>query len=321
MKKSAILLAITCTLLAGCGVRMSMEDQDVHIESSVGLFNQHTSYFDRYSSEKDETTCKVKGILHQAADDRNGVITYVTAQDGIGSMAITGSMNCTKGGLRLVYMSQDGTETLISDGTERKIDTQIDVAEGEGSICFASNGESSVCEFNIKMEAGNGVTFANIMEKGESTEDIEIPDIPAKPEKPDKIQEEPMSMQLDLESTREDLQEAEESLEDIEDINLDEIENNWPESIRYSGNGAYADPMSVSFEVEEPMTLSVSCITTGGKLRLKIVDNDNFAETVYFDENDPVGTYTVTIDKEGTYKVLIYAKYHKGSVEIKPMAE
>ena len=102
---------------------------------------------------------------------------------------------------------------------------------------------------------------------------------------------------------------------------MDEIEDNWPESIRYSGDGVYADPMSVSFEVEKPMTLSVSCITTGGKLRLKIVDNDNFEETVYFDENDPVGTYTVTIDKEGTYKVLIYAKYHKGSVEITPMAE
>lgn len=289
MKRVTALLVITCMLFSGCGVRISTADEEVNIESSVGLFNQHTSYFDRYSSEKDETTCKVKGILHQAADDRNGVITYVTAQDGIGSMAITGSMNCTKGGLRLVYMSQDGTETLISDGTKRKIDTQIDVAEGEGSICFASNGESSVCEFNIKMEAGNGVTFANIMEEGEST--------------------------------REDLQDAEESLKDIEDINLDEIENNWPESIRYSGNGVYADPMSVSFEVEEPMTLSVSCITTGGKLRLKIVDNDNFAETVYFDENDPVGTYTVTIDKKGTYKVLIYAKYHKGSVEIKPMAE
>lgn len=289
MKRVTALLVITCMLFSGCGVRISTADEEVNIESSVGLFNQHTSYFDRYSSEKDETTCKVKGILHQAADDRNGVITYVTAQDGIGSMAITGSMNCTKGGLRLVYMSQDGTETLISDGTKRKIDTQIDVAEGEGSICFASNGESSVCEFNIKMEAGKGVTFANIMEEGEST--------------------------------REDLQDAEESLKDIEDINLDEIENNWPESIRYSGNSVYADPMSVSFEVEEPMTLSVSCITTGGKLRLKIVDNDNFGETVYFDENDPVGTYTVTIDKKGTYKVLIYAKYHKGSVEIKPMAE
>ena len=240
MKKITVLLIITCMLLSGCGVRMSMADKDVNIVSSAGLFNQHSSYFDRYSAEKDETTCKVKGILHQAANDRNGIITYVTAQDGIGALTVTGNMNCTKGSLQLVYMSQDGTETLIYDGTERKIDAQIDVTEGEGSICFIGNGESSVCEFDIKMEAGSGVTFDSIMEEVES----------------------------------------------IEDFGLDEIEDNWPESIRYSSDGVYADPMSVNF-----------------------------------DENDPKGTYTVDIDKKGTYQVLIYAKYHKGSVEITPMAE
>ncbi|MDE6846512.1 MAG: hypothetical protein K2J99_12220 [Lachnospiraceae bacterium] len=296
MKKITVLLTITCMLLSGCGVKMSMAEQGVNIESSVGLFNQHSSYFDHYSSEKDETICKIKGRLHQAADDRNGIITYVTAQDGIGSMTITGSVNCTKGGLRLVYMSQDGTETLISDGTERNINAQIDVAEGEGSICFVSDGKSSVCEFDIKMEAGEGVTFANIMEEGESTEGIETLDTPTKPERL-------------------------ENLEDIEDVNLDEIEDNWPENICYSGDGVYADPMSVSFEVDKPMTLSVSCITTGGELRLKIVDNNSFGETVYFDESNPAGTYTVDIDKKGTYQVLIYAKYHKGSVEIMPMEE
>lgn len=318
MKKIIALLVITCTFLAGCGVRMSMEDQDVHIESSVGLFNQHSSYFDHYSAEKDETTCKVKGTLHQAADDQNGIITYVTAQDGSGSMTITGSMNCTKGSLQLVYMSPDGTEILVSDGTEKKIDAQIDVAEGEGSVCFSSDGENSVCEFNIKMEAGEGVTFANIMEEGESTEGIEPLD---KPEKPEKFWEEPESVETDLESTKEDLENAEESLEGIEDFELDEIEDNWPENIRYSGDGVYADPMSVSFEVDEPITLSVSCVTTGGELRLKIVTDNNFGETVYFDESDPKGIYTIDIDKKGTYQLLIYAKYHKGSVEITPMAE
>lgn len=80
MKKITVLLVVTCMLLSGCGVRISTADEDVNIESSVGLFNQHSSYFDRYSSEKDETTCKVKGMLHQAANDRNGIITYVTAQ-------------------------------------------------------------------------------------------------------------------------------------------------------------------------------------------------------------------------------------------------
>lgn len=183
MKKITILLVVTCMLLSGCGVRISMADEDVDMESSVGLFNQHSSFYDRYSAKKDETTCKVKGTLHQAADDRNAIITYVTAQDGIGSMTVTGSMNCTKGSLRLVYMAPDGTETLISDGSVRKIDAQIDVAEGEGTIGFVSDGKSSVCEFNIKAEAEGSVTFANIMEEGESSEGIKSLDKPEKPEK------------------------------------------------------------------------------------------------------------------------------------------
>ena len=319
MKKIAILLVVTCVLLSGCGVRISMADEDVDMESSVGLFNQYSSYFDRYSSERDETTCKVKGILHQAADDQNGIITYVAAQDGSGRMTVTGSMNCTKGSLRLVYMAPDGTETLISDGSERKIDAQIDVSEGEGTIGFTSDGKSSVCEFNIKMEAESSVTFANIMEEGESTEGIEPLD---KPEKPEKFWEKEWEgMQTDLESTMAGLENVEDSLEDAEDFDLDEIEDSWPESIRYSGDGVYANPMSVSFEVDEPIALSISCVTTGGKLRLKIVDNNNLGETVYFDENNPKGTYTVDIDKKGTYQVLIYAKYHKGSVEITPVKE
>lgn len=262
----------------------------------------------------------MKGTLHQAADDRNAIITYVTAQDGIGSMTVTGSMNCTKGSVRLVYMAPDGTETLISDGSVRKIDAQIDVAEGEGTIGFASDGKSSVCEFNIKAEAEGSVTFANIMEEEESSEGIEYLD---KPEKPEKLWEEELEgMQIGLEGTRDDFESLEERLEDVEYSGFDEIiEDNWPESIHYNGDGVYADPMSVNFEVDEPMALSVSCLTTGGKLRLKIVDNSNFGEIVYFDKTNPKGTYTVNIDKKGTYKVLIYAKYHKGSVEITPVKE
>ncbi len=289
VKKFVILTVITCLFLSGCGVGISMSNEDVNIESSVGLFNQHASYFDRYSCEKDETTCKIKGTLHQAADDRNGFITYVTTQDSNGSMTVTGSMNCTAGSLQLVYMAPDGTEILISDGAGKKIDAQIDVTEGEGTICFVSDGKSSVCEFNLKLEAGDGVTFASGMEELESIEGISSEEI----KEPDAV----------------------------EDIGLEEIEDNWPESIRYSSDGVYANPMSVSFEVDEPMTLSVSCATRDGELRVKIVDDDSFKETVYFDETDPDGTYTVDLDKKGTYQLLIYAKYHVGRVEITPVKE
>lgn len=72
--------------------------------------------------------------------------------------------------------------------------------------------------------------------------------------------------------------------------------------------------MSTEFQVDEPVTLSVSCATEEGKLRIKIVRDNISEETVYFDETNPDGVYRIKLDKEGTYKVLFYAKAHVGSV-------
>lgn len=328
MKRIIILSLITCMMLTGCRVGISMSDENTDLESSVGIFNVHTSYFDRYSIDKDEDHCKVKGTLHQAADDDNGVITYITAENGDGSVNVTGSIRCTRGNLRLVYTAPDGTETLIAEGTDKKIDAQVNVAEGEGSIGFASDGERAVCDFGIKMETGDGVTFAGIMENDsvEDIEDMEIPEIPEEHEKPEKPEipedmEKSGDMDEDVKNIEVDLDHMD---EDLEDAGLDEIENNWPEGIRYYSNGSSADPMSTGFEVDAPMAVSVSCATRGGKLRLKIVRHGvlgEIGETVYLDETNPDGEYTVELDKKGQYKVLFYAKEHVGSVEIIPENE
>ena len=273
MKKNIVLSIIICMFLSGCGIRVYEADESTDAELSVGIFDVETSYYDRYSMDSDEDSCKVKGTVHQAADDDYGVLTYITAVDG-SSVSVTGSMKCTKGNLRLVYTAPDGTETLIADGTDRKINAQVNVEEGEGSIGFTSDGEGAVCDFGIKMKTDGGATFASIMER-----------------------------------------------ERIEDIGLDEIENNWPESICYYSNGSSANPMSTGFEVDAPMTVSVSCVTRDGKLRLKIVRHGvlgEIGETVYLDETNPDGEYVVELDKKGQYKVLFYAKEHVGSVAIIP---
>lgn len=249
MKKSIVLSIIICVILSGCGIRMSRADESTDEEWSVGIFNESTSFFDRYSMDRDEDSCKVKGTLHQAADDDYGVLTFITAVDGGSSVSVAGSMKCTKGTLRLVYTAPDGTETLIANGTDKKIDAQVDVAEGEGSIGFANDGEGGLGEV---------------------------------------------------------------------------VENNWPESIRYHSNGCSANPMSTGFEVDAPVTLSVSCATRDGKLRLKIVRHSGLGEigeTVYFDETNPNGEYTVELDKEGQYRLLFYAKEHVGSAVIMPVEE
>lgn len=296
MRRIMVLSIITCMVLSGCGVRLSRAGQNTHTESSVGIFNVHTSFFDRYSMDRDEDTCKVKGTLHQAADDDYGALTFITAKDS-GSVSVKGSMKCTRGSLRLVYTAPDGTETLIAEGTDKKIDAQVEVVEGEGSIGFANDGEGAVCDFGIKMKAGGSVKFESIMERDEIEEDLE-----------------------DLE----DVEQIERAA-DLEDGSLDEvIENNWPESIRYHSNGCWANPMSTRFEVDKPVTLSVSCVTRDGKLRLKIVRHSalgEIGETVYFDETNPDGEYTVELDKEGQYKLLFYAKEHVGSAVIMPVEE
>lgn len=120
-------------------------------------------------------------------------------------------------------------------------------------------------------------------------------------------------------TTQEEIEMPEET---IEDAGLDEIiQNNWSESksIRYCGDGVYANPMSTRFQIDAPVTLSVSCATAEGKLRLKIVRMGilgDVGETIYFDETNPDGVYTVELDQKGTYKVLFYVKEHVGSVEM-----
>lgn len=287
MKKITVFTMIACMLLSGCGAGVPAPGKN------AGILNVHTSYFDDYSMDKDENTCKVRGTVHQAADDRNGVITCVTAEGGNGSIAVTGSMECTEGNIRLLYMAPDGTETLIAEGIDGKIDAQVDVAEGEGNICFASDGKSAVCRFDIKMEAGECVRFSGSMEETEGMEETE---------------------------SMEDVEDIGDT-GDIEEIAIEAVEDNWPESILYNSDGIYADPLSVTFEINQPTTLSLDCKTRDGKLRMEIAGAEGSDKETYFDETDPEGIYTVAIDKAGKYQILFYARYHVGSVEITPLAE
>lgn len=186
MKKMTAAAFAMCMLLAGCGVGYSASGENMNAEASIGIFHYNTSYFDRYAVKKNENSCKVQGTLHQAADDQDGsIITYVTGLDETGSMAVTGSMDCTRGNIQLVYTAPDGTQTVIADGADKKIDAMVDVAEGEGSVGFAGDGKSAVCEFHIKMTAADGVTFADIMEEDGGENAKEIEDKPLKPVKPE----------------------------------------------------------------------------------------------------------------------------------------
>lgn len=355
MRKTTILAVVTaavCILISGCGAGITMSGEGFAVEASRGFFNEHSTYFERYSSEREENTCRVRGTIHQAADDQNGELILVTAEGGNGSMAVTGSMKCEKGSIRLIYIAPDGTETPIAEGTARKLDVQVDVAEGEGEITFASDGENSVCTFDIKVEAGENVNFSDSMEEGASTENseyiekpknmknIETPEtmeVPEAMEMPEvmeapEVKEVPegaeaperMKAKPDFTQENDELEKPEKPLNEIdglESIGIEEIEDNWPESIRYHADGLYADPMTVTFQIDDPVTVSLACRTRDGKLRLKLIGPENSEKKVCFDETNPDGTYTVKLDRPGEYQALFYAEHHVGSVEIVPVEE
>ena len=221
------------------------------------------------------------------------------------------------------------------------MDVQVDVAEGEGEIAFASDGESSVCTFDIKVEAGENVNFSGSMEEGESieniedteklknTKSIETPEVMETPEAMEapEVTEAPEAAESperrkarpDFTQENDELEKPEKPLKEIDgldSIGIEEVEDNWPESIRYHADGLYADPMTVTFQINAPVTVSLACRTRDGKLRLKLIGSDNSEKKVCFDETDPDGTYTVKLDRPGEYTALFYAEHHVGSVEI-----
>lgn len=95
------------------------------------------------------------------------------------------------------------------------------------------------------------------------------------------------------------------------------VTDNWPENIVLKDRGMTAWPLLVDFTVEEQMKVSLICTTTGGELHVKIMDEEQ--ENVYFDEEDPRGTYEVSIDEAGICYLAVYARDHRGSVCVEPV--
>lgn len=304
MKKIILALVIVSVFLTGCtSTKSALYAEAGMVAQPKGIFHVDTSYFDQYHAERVGSTYKVSGRIYQGAEDQNGILTFVTVPAIGGCVTVTGNMDCVEGNIRLVYTASDKTEILIAEGSAQEIDVTIDLPEGKGVIGFAGDGESAVCEFIISMKAGEGVA---LKEDGESTTESENREQSVDREETEAVEKTESMEQL----------ERVEQLEDIESLKIKELADNWPESICYHADGLYADPLSTEIEIDTPMTLSVSGVTLDGSLRLEIVNDDT--DEVCFEEKNPDGEYTVTIEKVGTYQVLFYAKEHVGRVDIVP---
>ena len=97
------------------------------------------------------------------------------------------------------------------------------------------------------------------------------------------------------------------------------LTDNWPECIVLEDKGMSSSPLSIAFQVEKPMKIAISCMTTGGSLRVKIVNDGG--QKVYFNEKDPEGDYVIPVDETGTCYMEIYAENHKGSIRIAPVQQ
>ncbi len=108
-------------------------------------------------------------------------------------------------------------------------------------------------------------------------------------------------------------------IEDVENIAFPNVNDNWPESFSLNNKGLYADGMTSTIEIEEPMELVISCVTESGRLDISIVDD---SQNPYFDQSDIVtGEYTADISEAGTYTIILKADNHVGSLTIKPAKE
>ena len=295
------LLVLAGQCLYGCAVVLP-----VGVGSGDGWsIGENTSYFSNYAAKADDRTCKVKGHVNLHITEA-GVMRLTAGKNS--EITVKGKMEDAEGDIRLVYMSSDGTETVISDGGNRKIDEKVAVTEGEGEIYFAGEGG---CDFSLEMKAGESVIFGS-REEGETTSDC--PEI-TEDLTGDMIPDEELDFSGDM-ILDEELGSSGDMILD-EELGFPGVTDNWPESIVLEDSGMTAQPLYVAFKVEEAMKISVSCTTMGGSLRLKIVNED--AQRVYFDEEDPRGSYEVTIDEPGSCCLIVYAREHEGTVSMVPV--
>ncbi len=284
LKTGLLFLPVLC--LEGCAEAIPAGLGD----SSLDGLSERSSCFTYYASACDDGDFQVKGrvYLHET---NAGIVCITAEEDTEGD--VQGSIKNAEGDVQLVFEAQDKTRTVIVDGENREVEEKVAVAEGKSEIYFTGEGS---CEFKLEMTAGDKVSFDDGMEKPE----------------PDSGAEGAEDRERDAGMGLPDL----DDMENGERAAFPGLTDNWPECIVLEDKGMSSSPLSVAFQVEKPMKIALSCMTTGGSLRVKIVNDGG--QKVYFNKKDPEGDYEISVDEAGTCYMEIYAENHKGSIRIAP---
>lgn len=271
-------------------------------DSSLDGLSERSSCFTYYASACDDGDFQVKGRVY--LHETNAGIVCITAEEDT-EVDVQGSIKNAEGDVQLVFEAQDKTRTVIVDGENREVEEKVAVAEGKSEIYFTGEGS---CEFKLEMTAGDGVNFDDGMEKPEQDSGAED----AQDWKSVVGTEEAEGQKQDIGMGLPDL----DDMENGERAAFPGLTDNWPECIVLEDKGMSSSPLSVAFQVEKPMKIAMSCMTTGGSLRVKIVNDGG--QKVYFNKKDPEGDYEISVDEAGTCYMEIYAENHKGSIRIAP---
>lgn len=296
LKTGLLFLPVLC--LEGCAEAIPAGLGD----SSLDGLSERSSCFTYYASACDDGDFQVKGRVY--LHETNAGIVCITAEEDT-EVDVQGSIKNAEGDVQLVFEAQDKTRTVIVDGENREVEEKVAVAEGKSEIYFTGEGS---CEFKLEMTAGDGVNFDDGMEKPEQDSGAED----AQDWKSVVGTEEAEGQKQDIGMGLPDL----DDMENGERAVFPGLTDNWPECIVLEDKGMSSSPLSVAFQVEKPMKIAMSCMTTGGSLRVKIVNDGG--QKVYFNEKDPEGDYEISVDEAGTCYMEIYAENHKGSIRIAP---
>lgn len=320
LKTGLLFLPVLC--LEGCAEAIPAGLGD----SSLDGLSERSSCFTYYASACDDGDFQVKGRVY--LHETNAGIVCITAEEDT-EVDVQGSIKNAEGDVQLVFEAQDKTRTVIVDGENREVEEKVAVAEGKSEIYFTGEGS---CEFKLEMTAGDKVSFDDGMEKpepdsgAEGVEDRErdAGTEDAKDRKANVGAEDAQDWKsvVGTEDAEDQKQDIGMGLPDLDDMENGEraafpgLTDNWPECIVLEDKGMSSSPLSVAFQVEKPMKIALSCMTTGGSLRVKIVNDGG--QKVYFNKKDPEGDYEISVDEAGTCYMEIYAENHKGSIRIAP---
>lgn len=274
--------AAVCSLLmlSGCAAAPMGE----HSELSFQFFGSHSSYYSDFTAETEDGGYMIQGTANLGSDTGNGIVRMSAEEEQ--TATVEGALNGKKGSLRLVYTAADGTETVIAeceDASYEAFDTSLKVTEEESVLKLSGNGDYEVCDFEIFI-VGDGIRY-NLGKGGNGL--TELPELPELSELPE-----------------------------LPDMPDDPIVNNWPESIECVADGLNAEPYRFELVIDAPVTLSLSCVTAEGRLRIQIKDSD---EKILFDEkNIDMEDFEIPIDTPDTCTVSVWAEQYYGKFEIKP---